>query len=193
MIEEENNIAYIINNIEKINDDNLKLAILELIKERNELLDSIHIDHLTKVYNRSVLNSIRKFDVVVMCDVDNFKQINDTYGHHAGDEALKYISSIMQNNVRFEDTVCRYGGDEFIIIFTDCDKMVAYNRMKKIQEDIQKCHNINLSISVGISTCHDNKTLFDIIKEADSALYESKENGKNNITIYNCKKLTIER
>ena len=183
------NEEIILNNIKKIEKyPELKNAILDLINEKNELLDFIKIDHLTGAYNRRVLDNIRKYSVVVMCDIDGFKKINDTYGHKSGDIVLKNVTRVFLKNTRLSDIVCRYGGDEFLLIFDNCSKKIVVERMKQIKREISKCVDFEkITISIGISKHRKGTTLFDTINEADIALYTSKNNGKNKITIYNKK------
>ena len=99
-------IDYIINNFDLINDNELKIHILKLIDERNQLLSIVKKDSLTGAYNRRVLENI-----------DDFKVINDTYVQDIGDRVLKTVTRIFIDNTRGTDVVCRYGGDEFLIVF----------------------------------------------------------------------------
>ena len=179
------NEEMILKNIDKIENDELKKAIIELIKEKNDLLDYVKLDHLTGIYNRRILESVRNYDAVVMCDIDGFKSINDTYGHDAGDKVLKKVARTFSNNTRINDIVCRYGGDEFLLIFNDCNEKVIIERIKKIHTELFNCVPFtNITISIGIAKKTDNKTLDEMITEADKALYYSKRKGKNIITTY---------
>lgn len=187
MYEYNNYIDSIIKNLDSINKSDLKIQILRLIEERNHLLEIVKKDTLTGAYNRRILNYINNFSVVVLCDVDDFKCINDTYGHDVGDNVLKVVTKILMNNTRENDIVCRYGGDEFLVIFNKCSKDLVKKRMNiisKIINDYFRNLNINVSFSAGISSYEVGKTLDEIIKEADIALYESKNNGKSGISIY---------
>ena len=177
-----------------IEDFELKSLIEELIKEKRELQNLAQFDTLTGLYNRRVLSKIRNYSVVVMCDVDNFKIINDTCGHDEGDNILKFVSNILVNNVRLGDIVCRFGGDEFVLIFDGCDKEVVKNRMIKVENEVKSYKNdqINLSLSIGISDYKEGQTLEDTMKEADLALYESKNNGKGRVTVFDNKNKILE-
>ena len=188
MKENSNYIDYIINNLDLINDNNLKIQILKLINERNQLLSIVKKDSLTGAYNRRVLDNINDFSVVALCDIDDFKTINDTYGHDIGDRVLKNVTKTLIDNTRGYDVVCRYGGDEFLIVFKNCSLEIVKKRMEIVSKIIInsfKNTNINVSFSVGISCFKEGLTLEDIIKEADIALYNTKENGKSGITVYN--------
>lgn len=187
MTESDNYIDSIINNIDLVTDNKLKLQILRLIAERNQLLEIVKKDTLTGAYNRRVLNNIDDFSVVALCDIDDFKTINDTYGHDIGDRVLKTVTKTLIDNTRGYDVVCRYGGDEFLIVFKNCSLEIVKKRMEIVSKIINnsfKNSNINVSFSVGISNYKEGKTLDDIIKEADIALYESKNSGKCGISIY---------
>ncbi len=195
-MEKLSNEEIILRDIKKIEeiDPRLAKAIIGLIKEKNELLDFARIDHLTGIYNRRILDSVRRYSVVVMCDIDNFKNINDTYGHDKGDEILKQVAKTLSKNIRFDDVVCRYGGDEFLIIFTGCDEKVVVNRIIEIKKELLRViPDLKISLSSGISSYKAGSTLKDTITEADIALYKSKEKGKNLITIYDEKEMKLSK
>lgn len=195
-MEKLSNEEIILRDIKKIEeiDPRLAKAIIGLIKEKNELLDFARIDHLTGIYNRRILDSVRRYSVVVMCDIDNFKNINDTYGHDKGDEILKQVAKTLSKNIRFDDVVCRYGGDEFLIIFTGCDEKVVVNRIIEIKKELLRViPDLKISLSSGISSYKAGSTLKDTITEADVALYKSKEKGKNLITIYDEKEMKLSK
>lgn len=158
-----------------------------LIAEREYLANTIKIDPLTGLYNRRILSKVRDIGTVIMCDIDNFKTINDTLGHDVGDEAIKAVAHTILDNIRVGDVACRYGGDEFLIIFTTDIYDVIDKRMKKIANDIN--NNIHLpdfpiTLSIGVAFNDENEILDSLLIKADSALYKSKENGKNQITYY---------
>ena len=195
-MEKLSNEEIILRDIKKIEeiDPRLAKAIIGLIKEKNELLDFARLDHLTGIYNRRILDSVRRYSVVVMCDIDNFKNINDTYGHDKGDEILKQVAKTLSKNIRFDDVVCRYGGDEFLIIFTGCDEKVVVNRIIEIKKELLRViPDLKISLSSGISSYKAGSTLKDTITEADIALYKSKEKGKNLITIYDEKEMKLSK
>ena len=87
-----------------------------LIAEREYLANTIKIDPLTGLYNRRILPKVREIGTVIMCDIDNFKNVNDTFGHEIGDEAIKAVGHTILDNIRVGDVACRYGGDEFLLI-----------------------------------------------------------------------------
>ena len=181
-------INYIINNLDLINDKKLKDSIYQLIYERNKLLEVANIDFLTGTYNRRILDSIDKFSVVALCDIDDFKSINDTYGHDIGDRVLKVVSKILMDNSNNEGIICRYGGDEFLVIFKKCSLELVKEKMINVSimlNNYFKYSKMNISFSVGISFYESGKSLNETIKDADIALYDAKEKGKSDITVYN--------
>jgi len=144
---------------------------------------------------------------LIMCDVDHFKGFNDTYGHLAGDEVLKTVSKIISENVRTSDVVARYGGEEFAILLVeatakkDSHKKVieladlreeALATAKRIKHRVANTQvkfddkKVRITISMGISYYEGDPDylISHLISEADLALYESKNNGRNRITVY---------
>lgn len=177
----EDYVKNIYDKIDSITDIELKKLVLKLIDDRNALKNQIKVDTLTGVYNRRILSDINKFSSIVICDIDDFKNINDNYGHYVGDKVLKLVASTLKNNSN-NGIICRYGGDEFLIIFEKCP-----NNLVKKQMEIIKCAmnsvnedlNFDITLSYGISFNKGDSTLESVIKEADEALYNSKNNGKN--------------
>ena len=168
-----------------------KTLVDHLIEERERLSNSIKIDPLSGLYNRRILSKIRNVGTVIMCNIDYFKNINDTYGHNIGDKTIKSVGESILDNIRVGDVGCRYGGDEFLIVFTTDRKDVIEKRIKKIVEDINKKLNIpgfDLTLSVGVAFNEDGEQLNSLIEKADEALYSSKENGRNQITYYGINK-----
>lgn len=177
--------------VDKLLIDNRELRndIERLTAERDMLLDEVYIDPLTQVYNRGLLAKICEYDIVVVCDIDNFKGINDTYGHEAGDIVLVKIAEILSDGFRSKsgDYVIRLGGDEFVIVISNCSLNNAISRLEEIKAKITNiiyAIGIDVTMSFGISIHKDNKSLNETINEADAALYTSKGNGKNRITAF---------
>lgn len=171
-------------------------AILGRITESNELILQ---DELTKVYNRRYF--LRRLDeeiardsqngnnfTIAMLDIDYFKTVNDTYGHLAGDETLKFIVNKLKENLRNTDIICRFGGDEFIILLPDMKKEDARKVIERIRGNIAsdsiKCSQSNqlvqVTCSVGVSTFPENGCSAEqLIKSADENLYLAKQSGRN--------------
>ena len=169
----------------------------KLIAERMFLADVIRIDPLTGLYNRRILKKVREFGTVVMCDIDDFKSINDTYGHDTGDEVIKAVASVILDNIRIGDVGIRFGGDEFMIVFTTDRKDVIEKRLESMREKIDKIislPNHKVTLSFGVAFKENDEDLNTLILNADAALYESKEDGKNQISFYERSKVyRIER
>ena len=156
----------------------------------------IFIDVLTQVFNRQYLYSHlpqllekaekEKFPVgMLMIDVDNFKRINDDFGHLTGDKVLKKLAEILKKNLRDQDKVIRYAGDEFIIVVENGEISYLKKIASRLKEEVEKAefeNNIKCTISIGIARYpQDAKSLEDLIELADQALYFSKRKGKNRL------------
>ena len=170
----------------------------KLIEERQDLMKEFSIDPLTGLYNRKKLSKIRDIGAVIMCDLDDFKGINDNYGHDMGDKALTAVGQAITQNIRIGDVGVRFGGDEFIIVFSsdilnaDTHEIID-KRIHKIAEDVNKICQIPgrpITLSVGVAFNKDGESLQDLMKKADTALYQSKGNGKNQISYYNSKSIS---
>ncbi|MEA4888545.1 MAG: diguanylate cyclase [Clostridiaceae bacterium] len=126
---------------------------------------------------------------LVMGDIDFFKSVNDTYGHLAGDQVLVTIAEIMQSTVQSDDLVCRWGGEEFLILFTDESTAKAADLTEQIRSEVARqvfsTHhaNFHLTMTFGIAVHRANDTLDSLINRADQALYEGKRAGRNKIVV----------
>lgn len=124
-------------------------------------------------------------------DLDNFKRINDTLGHDVGDEVLKIAAKRLMHSMREEDTVSRFGGDEFVIIMNDVDSISASQRADNILVELKKPFNVfnqemflSGSIGVSLSSSRGAKSVTTLMKQADVALYRAKDAGRNNYQFY---------
>lgn len=181
-------INKIIEKIDALEDAELKEMIYQLIEERHNLIKTIKLDPLTGTYNRRVLDDIENFSALAMCDIDDFKIINDNYGHEIGDEFIKIVAAILMKCINEDDIVCRYGGDEFLIIFKDSDTQEVISIKKQIKSTIKdeiSLSNHHITLSVGIAYKMPQTSLRTLIQKADDAMYKSKNHGKNIITIFN--------
>jgi diguanylate cyclase len=131
--------------------------------------------------------------VIIMIDIDYFKMFNDTHGHPAGNEVLKELAQVLKENIRGRDLIARYGGEEFILAVSSLsDKEEVFflaRRLRKKVEDYQfegeeTLPGGQLTVSFGISSLSESKSLEELIEEADEALYESKEQGRNKISFH---------
>ncbi|MCS7233498.1 MAG: GGDEF domain-containing protein [Synergistetes bacterium] len=165
------------------------------------LKESAEIDKLTGFYNRigmeKVLtrawvtsNKTREPFVLAMLDIDNFKSVNDSYGHPLGDRLLREVSDIIRGSVRSGDAVIRYGGEEFLILLVKTNKeraMVPLERIRKrISESEFTNKKISITVSIGVSSFPDDNpsSLDELIRFADIAMYEAKRRGKNMVLFY---------
>ena len=127
---------------------------------------------------------------VLMIDIDKFKNVNDSYGHGAGDKVLREVGDRLKTSIRDNDVIARYGGDEIIVILTGASEDQAKDKAEKLRMLIEnEKFNFNnalipVTISVGITFGDRDSNPFTLITEADKALYESKENGRNKVTTY---------
>ncbi len=162
-----------------------KEKIIKIIQSFN---DKLYLDPLTGAYNRQYyleqLHTLAGSVSLAMLDVDNFKYINDTFGHNAGDEVLKAIVSSIKQNIRKSDYIIRYGGDEFLIIMSDIPKEKFKKKLEQFRTNIynislQNFPNIRLSVSIG--GCFADGQLKNAVKQADKQLYQAKLN-KNQVS-----------
>jgi diguanylate cyclase (GGDEF)-like protein len=151
-------------------------------------------DPLTNVYNRKVFeNEVQDFmssgegkGALIILDLDNFKQVNDRFGHLTGDELLKSLAEILKSTFRSQDLIGRLGGDEFLVFVKDVtDKEILDRRMTQLFERLRGVNSVPLSCSAGISLAEGKD--FDYkeeLRKADQALYASKKKGKNQYSHY---------
>ncbi|MCD2500890.1 diguanylate cyclase [Clostridium sp. NSJ-145] len=175
---------------------------LENSRLYKEIKYRANYDVLTKIFNRrealrkseKIYNKVKKYYDsywVMMVDVDNFKKINDTYGHQTGDKVLASIAKVIKESIRECDIVGRYGGEEFIVIVKD-DKNSYLKIAERIRNNVENTvinigenEIIKVTSSIGITKMDaTDKTFQQIISEADKALYEAKNSGKNKVVAY---------
>ncbi len=165
-------------------------------KEIESLREEIYRDELTGLYNKKGLESIYQTIInnseplsLLFIDIDKFKDVNDTYGHLAGDLILKTFADILQNSVRAEDIVARIYGDEFIIIFNGLKVGVASNIAERIRERIERATfyykntPIKITISGGLIPVDKNKTFNETIEVADKLLYIAKKSNNKIVSV----------
>jgi diguanylate cyclase (GGDEF)-like protein len=126
---------------------------------------------------------------MLMMDVDNFKGINDTYGHPAGDQTLRDMAGLIESYIRQEDMAARYGGDEFAVLLPETGREGAMVVAERIIELIRAHtvhsgdHEFGLQTSVGVAILEDGMKPEDLASSADKALYAAKEGGKNQFAV----------
>ncbi|MBL1142710.1 MAG: diguanylate cyclase [Proteobacteria bacterium] len=181
--------------------DNLALALVSL-KLREALEEQSIRDPLTKLYNRRYMEETieREFSRctrsktelgILMLDIDHFKSYNDNYGHDAGDMVLVEFASLMRNKLRDSDIVCRFGGEEFMLIMPGAPLSILEQRAKQIRESLKELtfhyqgkalSNITTSIGIASFPYHGQNPK-DLIKAADTALYQAKETGRDRAVV----------
>lgn len=176
----------------------LRLVVKVNLAEEKLLALSI-TDELTGAYNRRHFIDIAGHELakaqrygetfsIAILDIDDFKNINDTYGHLMGDQAIVQVAKICQENIRLPDIFARYGGDEFVFLFPATGKEKAYICLGRILENISSnpikydsCE-IKIQACVGLAEYSNKEFLIDdVLREADMALYQAKRTGKNKV------------
>ncbi|MBR5508714.1 MAG: GGDEF domain-containing protein, partial [Lachnospiraceae bacterium] len=151
--------------------------------------------HIRKSGDNILRETFKKFSrentpsLLMMLDIDNFKKVNDTYGHDVGDIVLKKISQEIQKNIRETDCLIRWGGEEFLLLYPVLDSMHHRQVGEKILQCVRKlsfqCGDITfkVTVSIGSSYFHEEDTDYlQAVKRADVSLYHSKQTGKNKYT-----------
>ncbi|ABY72284.1 PleD family two-component system response regulator [Rickettsia rickettsii] len=170
---------------------------------RNDLEQSVNLavkDGLTGLFNRryfdihlkQIIEKTNKESIklcLLMCDIDNFKHVNDTYGHQAGDKVLTIVSRILKNTLRVTDLIARFGGEEFTILLTDIDISKAIETAERVRVKIEymnfhiedQIEPLKTTISIGVTKYKKEESIESFIERADKAMYEAKTTGKNKV------------
>jgi diguanylate cyclase len=176
-------------------------ALQELLESA---LEEALSDPLTGLINRKGLSnaienlllsveSLNSTPSLLMLDIDNFKKINDTYGHPLGDRVIKMVGDILKKQIKGKDTAARYGGEEFCIMLPETELTDAVKVAENIRQTIEKTR-INrasdnqeicrITISIGVACYQPDQSITDWFERADSALYRSKNEGRNRVTCF---------
>ncbi|MEN6405298.1 MAG: diguanylate cyclase [Thermoguttaceae bacterium] len=154
-------------------------------------------DPLTQVANRAEFDRVHAMFVaahqqqqapcsLMMCDLDRFKRVNDTYGHQAGDDAIKCLASLLKSSCRPGDLVARYGGEEFVLLCADCDNAAAARRAEQIRKALgqiaqPRMEGRSVTVSFGVTEIQPGDTPETMLRRADRALLLAKANGRNTV------------
>ena len=164
-----------------------------------ERCESLHAkatrDPLTQVANRAELDRVHEMFVaahrerkvscsLIMCDLDHFKRVNDTYGHQAGDEVIKSLAALLKDSCRAGDLVARYGGEEFVVLCADCDNATAARRAEAVRRKLaetpqEKLNGFTVTASFGVTEIQPGDTAETMLRRADRALLLAKQRGRN--------------
>jgi diguanylate cyclase (GGDEF)-like protein len=167
----------------------------KLIRKNEELERLSVTDRLTGLFNRLYLDrvlereqaaAVRHFShfALILIDVDHFKRVNDTYGHHAGDEVLVTIARILAERTRDCDVAGRWGGEEFLVICPNTyldGAMTAAEALRLSIESIRFTHVGSRTASFGVVEYQPGESIIETLERADKALYQAKTNGRNRV------------
>jgi diguanylate cyclase (GGDEF)-like protein len=168
----------------------IKINIEEI---KGDLEFSAVYDNLTRVFNRhsfiKIFEKLKKkpFEKsVILFDIDHFKSINDTYGHDVGDEVLRKVAAVVRKNLRKDDVIARWGGEEFVILLPKTNKKAATVVAEKLRNAIKsvkipQMKGRVITASFGVTEVREGESLEKVLKRADEALYEAKRNGRDRV------------
>ncbi|WP_214859860.1 diguanylate cyclase [Exiguobacterium sp. s161] len=184
---------------ETVTNEERHVRLARLLRKLRVVSSTILVDELTGAYNRKYLQSAydrrvarlereqRTFGLAIF-DIDHFKRINDLHGHPTGDLVLSELATVVQQAARLDDEFIRFGGEEFILLFSAETVPQAVASMNKIRERVERhifANGLKVTVSIGLSFAFDLHTsLAQATAEADEALYQAKRNGRNQVVSY---------
>jgi diguanylate cyclase len=162
----------------------------ELVRE-DQLTGSLNRRGLDDVFERETARSDRRGTplCVALLDLDDFKRLNDTYGHQAGDSALKHLVKIVKDTLRSMDVIARFGGEEFLILLPETTIEAAAQTMTRLQRELTKHffmadnEKVLITFSAGVALRQPNEDQASLVKRADRAMYDAKKTGKNRVVV----------
>jgi diguanylate cyclase len=162
----------------------------ELVRE-DQLTGSLNRRGLDDVFERETARSDRRGTplCIAILDLDDFKKLNDTYGHIAGDAALKHLVKIVKDTLRSMDVIARFGGEEFLILMPETTVEAASSTMTRLQRELTRhffLHDnekVLITFSAGVALRRPNEEQTDLVKRADKAMYTAKQTGKNRVVV----------
>ena len=167
-----------------------------MLNEQNDKLEvQVSKDSLTNLYNRRAFNALVEKELsrakrhhvsiaLAVLDLDNFKNINDKYGHDTGDKVLCRFANELTTSMRKEDLICRWGGEEFVVLLSASTSDKVYEHMEEMRERVATMDFSpapQVTFSAGMSTYREGESFTEWFKRADKALYKAKDNGRNQI------------
>lgn len=169
----------------------LENRVKQLEIEKQEIIDFYSKDSSTGFFTKRHLKSSLDLLIIskiqfcfAVIDLDNFKNVNDMYGHDVGDEVLKNVSNIIHRNVRDTDKKIRFGGDEFMLIFPNIDLLCAKKILERIRVEVEsEIKEKNVTCSIGLTEYVNGDSVESVIRRSDSLMYAAKNLGKNRIVI----------
>ncbi|HEX5363138.1 MAG TPA: diguanylate cyclase [Gallionella sp.] len=188
----------LLNTRKQVQESETKIRQLE--QELNQVSELVREDQLTGTLNRRGLDAAFEQDAaqsdraqsplcVALLDIDNFKRLNDTKGHQAGDLALVHLTGVIKDTLRPSDSVARYGGEEFIILLPDTELLEAAATIERLQRELTKRYFLNenerilITFSAGVTQRTPQEAQDEVIGRADKAMYQAKQTGKNRVVI----------
>jgi diguanylate cyclase (GGDEF)-like protein len=184
-------------NLRALKDQKLELNRKNILLEskQQELQKTAHSDALTGVLNRAGLNHFLEQNSSILCageqlsvlylDLDHFKQVNDQYGHHTGDEVLINFANIIELQTRDSDVFVRWGGEEFVLVCPNTVIEQAILLAEKLRQSVESAHwpeRLAIRMSVGVAQMH-NESIEALMDRADKALYQAKDKGRNRVEV----------
>ena len=178
--------------------DDAEARIKQLENELAQVSEQVHTDQLTGVLNRRGMDETFERELnradrgqtpicVALLDIDNFKKLNDTLGHQAGDQALVHLAQVIKESLRPADNVARYGGEEFVIILPDTPLKEGVEAVERLQREMTKKFFLNnnervlVTFSAGVALRNSDEDQEEVIGRADKAMYKAKTTGKNRV------------
>lgn len=177
-----------------------KAVIQRLLQLKDKLVGTFHsFDSLTGALNRDAFNLIALNEQarvrhengscsLALIDIDHFKVINDQYGHVAGDHVLRAFAQLLKKRIRKSDTVCRFGGEEFVLLLTETTRADAFHLVENIRKSMMKTEfdvsntlSLQIHFSAGIAECKPSDEIDKCLEEADKKLYQAKHTGRNQV------------
>lgn len=190
--------------------DRLQTQLIEIGTLQSQLREQAIRDALTNVFNRRYLEETLERELaraeresyplcIIMMDLDYFKDVNDTYGHEAGDVVLKALAETVMRQSRHGDFVCRYGGEEFVLVMPNIGIETARQRAEELHQTVNALNipygifNLTTTISMGVAAYPEHgKSKEELLRAADRAMYIAKNTGRNRVVVYPQPELSVD-